>query len=68
MRLPNPLAAYRRWALKRRMRLTGFDAKMAAEILEVYDRGGMGAAEEYAFNRLAAQCHYDLQKLDGKLN
>lgn len=68
MHLPNPVAAYRRWELQRRLRLAGFDPELAAEILSVLDRCGMDEAEMYAFQRLAAQCYYDLQMLDSKLN
>ena len=68
MRLPSPLAAYRRWALRRRLRMAGFDAEMARQILEVSDRDGRSEAEKYAFNRLVAQCYSDLQALDGGLN
>ena len=68
MRLPNPLAAYRRWALKRRLQFAGFDAEMARQILEVYDKDGRSEAEKYAFNRLVAQCYHDLKALDGGLN
>ncbi len=68
MRLPNPLAAYRRWALQQRLRQAGFDVEMARQILEVYDRDGRSESEKYAFQRLVAQCYQDLKSLDGGLN
>ena len=71
MRLPNPLAAYRRWqawCFRRRMLMAGIPPDLADDIYDVYCKWGASGAERLAFQRLAAQCYSDLQALDGGLN
>lgn len=70
MRLPSPLAAYRRWRFRQRLAMAGIPPDLASDIYEVYCkwRWGTSEAERLAFQRLAAQCYSNLQALDGGLN
>ncbi|KKL78337.1 hypothetical protein LCGC14_2025900 [marine sediment metagenome] len=39
MRLPNPLAAYCRWAFRRRYRMAGIDVELAERLNEIGRKG-----------------------------
>jgi hypothetical protein len=48
--------------------MAGVPPALADELYGVYTEHGTSEAAQLAFQRLAAQCYYDLKRLNGILN